>query len=539
MTENIDIDIINNIINDNINDNNDIMNTIDSTEELINISSRLDINFIDNTVDNTVDNTIDDNEVNTIDNTVEKNEVITIDNQLKNVINDFIEDEYSNISNLSIITNLSNMSKLSNLSNLSNKSIINNSDKYSDKYSDSNSDILEIFIKKENKENKDEITNNLTDTILQWDSLKPIINTKVIKTHDIPIKMPNINSNIINSMSDMPNMTNMPSMPDTPINFDIENTNITFTSANLNEIKSLATLNNTNTNSDNLSSINSSSEVNYTNIAQKQHQLDTTKVLKHIRGAKKKHKHKDDNELDDVDYLYNKIQDYMRYMQINRNNYILLIVKAMEIIENSHNANEIDKKNTVIKAINRIVLIDLNLSDFDQTLFLSSLNNIIEIIVICSKTNKYNSNTNDKFNNDDLILASSGQIVHSLIDRITTIIIKKQYNADKLFVNISTITNILMILVNKYNYINSIEKKFIVIQAFTIFINDKLEYIIDLNKEKKRNLILSLDSLPFIIDLLSSLQNGKYRINRKLINMVNTTSFKKKFCWFSKKNNDD
>ena len=33
-----------------------------------------------------------------------------------------------------------------------------------------------------------------------------------------------------------------------------------------------------------------------------------------------------------------------------------------------------------------------------------------------------------------------------------------------------------MIMVNKYNYINNIEKKTIVIQAFTIFINEKLEY---------------------------------------------------------------
>ena len=267
-------------------------------------------------------------------------------------------------------------------------------------------------------------------------------------------------------------------------------------------------------------------------------------VLKHIRGTKKKQRNKDDNDLDEVDYLYNKLQDYIRYMCINRYNYILIIVKAMEIIDNNTNTNEIDKKTTVTKALNRIVLVDLKLSDFDQSLFLSSLNNIIEIIIICSKINninKYSSKTirDNKTNDDSFVLASSGQIIHSLIDKITTIVIKKQYNADKLFVNICTVTDILMILVNKYNYINSIEKKTIVIQAFTIFITEKLEYIIDLAKDKKQNLILALDSIPFIIDLFIALQNGKYKINRKAIKLTTKTSFFRRLCCCSKKNNND
>ena len=309
----------------------------------------------------------------------------------------------------------------------------------------------------------------------------------------------------------------------------------------LNEIK-LFKSNIKQNNIDNLSSLNSESEVNYTTIAIKQKPLDCSKILKNIRGAKHKNKHKDDNELDEVDYLYNKLQDYMRYMTINRCNYILLIVKAMEIIDNSYHSYSynisIYKKNTVTKALNRIVLIDLNLSDDDKTLILSSLHNIIEIIIICSKTNsinKYNSKNHIyKYNNDELVFASTGQIIHSLIDKIITIIIKKKYNVDKLFVNICTITDILMIMANKYNYINSIEKKIIVIQAFTIFINEKLEYIIDLSKEKKNNLILALDSIPFIIDLLNALQNGNYKINRKKNNdNTNKTSFFRSLCCFT------
>ena len=319
-------------------------------------------------------------------------------------------------------------------------------------------------------------------------------------------------------------------------NIEIPIPNVTFTSEDLNEIKSFTTnLSNKNKNFENLSSINSGSEISYTTIAKSQLPLEITKISKHIRGVKKtnKNKNKNENELDEVDYLYNKIQDYIRYMNIDRCNYILVIVKAIEIIENYHNETEFDKKSTVIKALNRIVLIDLNLSEFDQLLFLSSINNIIEIIILCSKNNKncYKNNNEVKHNDDDFILASTGQIIHSLIDKITTIVIKKQYNADKLFVNICTITDILMILVNKYNYITSIEKKIIVIQSFTKFITEKLEYIIDLNKEKKQNLLYALNSVPILIDLFIALKNGKYKINRKTINMeLKDSHFKNLFC---------
>ena len=441
----------------------------------------------------------------TIDNAIEN----TIDNAIDNAIDNTPEDD--------------NKSETSNISNLSSKLIIDN---------------ISSSIRDEFTQNKPTISivNYLNNTLSSWDSNINISNLSNILNSDsnkiIELGLDNINN------VEIPNA----------------NPNVTFSSYDINEIKSYTELhnniNNSNinsgnkyNNSDNLSSINSGSEISYTAIANKQLPLDNSKKPKHIRGTKKKNKSKDDNELDDIDYLYNKIQDYMRYMTINRFNYILLIVKAMEIIENSNNANDIDKKTTVTKALNRIVLIDLNLSDFDQGLFLASLNNIIEIIIICSKVNSNNSKysskiNNDKNNNEDLILASSGQIIHSLIDKITTIVIKKQYNADKLFVNICTITDILMILVNKYNYINSIEKKIIVIQAFTIFINEKLEYIIDLTKEKKKNLILALDSIPFIIDLFISLQNGKYKINRKMINMVNKQScFRRLFC--GSKHNDD
>ena len=404
------------------------------------------------------------------------------------------------------------------------------------------------------------ISNNILDKSTIEDKVEDKIEDKIEdniedKVEDnIEDKVEDKNELIINYLNDT--LSNFEKQNEKSKAYINTNANVTFTNSELNDIKSysingingITNFNNDNDN-DNLSSINSESDINYINSAKKQKPIEIIKINKNIicsKNKKNKNKniHNDASELDEIDYLYNKLQDYIRYMKIDRTNYIIIIAKSMEYIENYHTTNEIDKKATVIKALTRIVNIDLYISNFDKKLFLLSMNNIIEIIIICSKINKkqiikdesinyesinYESinyeNVRNDFNNNELVFASSGQIIHSLIDKLTTIIIKKQYNADKLFVNICTITDILMILVNKNIYLINIEKKNIIIQAFTKFVVEKIEYLIDLDKIKKNELIFALESVPVIIDLLISLQNGKFKINNKT-NKTNKTKHK-------------
>ena len=187
-------------------------------------------------------------------------------------------------------------------------------------------------------------------------------------------------------------------------------------------------------------------------------------------------------------------------------------------------------------------MIDLTLSEYDQFLFLSTISNIIDMIIICSKAKSYKSKllkkklVNIQYNIDDSGVANAGLIIHSLVDKITTIVIKKQYRADKLCVNMCTLTDILMIIVNKYTYLTNIEKKMIVLQALDKFIRERLEFIIDLPVDKKENLINSIDAIPITIDLFIALQNGTYNINRKVI--IQDTN-KKWYSFFQKKKKKD
>ena len=103
----------------------------------------------------------------------------------------------------------------------------------------------------------------------------------------------------------------------------------------------------------------------------------------------------------------------------------------------------------------------------------------------------------------------------SLVDKLTTIVIKKHYCLDKIFVNIGTLTNIVMILVDKFNYLSGIEKKMVVLQVIDNFIKEKIQCIFDITEDKKEEFILLLDTVQITIDLFITLQKGKYKINMK------------------------
>jgi hypothetical protein len=259
-------------------------------------------------------------------------------------------------------------------------------------------------------------------------------------------------------------------------------------------------------------------------------------VNRAIRASKTK-SNKKIIELDEIDYLHNKLQDYIRNMPINKNNFCLVLVKAMEIIENYKDSDVKNKKITVEKALQRLIMIDLDLSDFDQKFILASIPNLIDIIILCSKsrthTNEKRNFSDQNHNIDETILANNGQIIFSLIDKTSTIIIKKQYNADRLFVNIGTLLYLMMILVDKFQYLTGCEKKNIVIESFNLLIKNKLEYLIDLPKDKKRDILETIEVIPLLIDLFITLQKGRYRINRKQYNKklhhANTGWFNKLF----------
>ena len=342
------------------------------------------------------------------------------------------------------------------------------------------------------------ISNSIIDTDLNIQRQAEQIVTPDISTAIDNIDMSNINNTMV--IDSIPNV----------LQNTINNNCVKFKSMNLNEIKT----NDEFINDLNINSNPSESEFSYTHNILSPHDKYEFKPTKHIRATKSQKK---SEGIDAIDYVYNKLQDFIRYMIINKTNYSIVICKAIEITENYNETKiTISKKDICTKALNRLISLDLSLSPFDKHLFIDTISNLIDLMIECSKNTNTNTNTNTNINTtNDVILAKSGQIIHSLIDKLTTIVIKKHYCIEKILVNIATLTNILMILVEKYIYLSGIEKKIIIIQSITNFIKDRLKFIMEISDDNINVLNLSLEPVPLLIDLFISLKKGKFKINTK------------------------
>lgn len=279
---------------------------------------------------------------------------------------------------------------------------------------------------------------------------------------------------------------------------------------------------------DHLSNTNTLSEISYINKIKKSNFM-TNKTFKHIQQIKPNKKNKN-FELDQIDTVYNKLQDYIRNMNIDRTNYILLITKCVEIIDNLNNVTDNDRKQLAIKSINRIITVDLNLSAFDNNYIIENIDNSIELIITASKYKIKNSQSQKTIeDNDTIVYANAGQIIPSILDKIITIILKRRYTVEKIYTNLGTIVYILILFCEQYPYLNGVEKKNIVIQTMEQLIHIRIEYILKLTPEQKQELIQGLDSISYITDTLIALQKGKYKINRKNI-IPNKKSFINFLC---------
>ena len=368
----------------------------------------------------------------------------------------------------------------------------------------------------DNDDNNDNDNDDVNNDIVNNDVIIDIVNNDD-NDNDDNDDNDNDDNDIVNNDDDDNDDNKLQKITNHIYNFNKEKleipSKVTFTNISLNDITEINKFNNPL----NMSSTQSNSEFSYTKNINSIHKYNSSNnfIKKNIKlnNIKTKHISKQD-ETDDLDYLYNKLQDYCRYMIINRKNYIIVICKAIEIIENYKDIKKnIHKKDLVIKAINRLIVLDLHLCVFDKKIFILTISNLIDLIINFTKIkiNQNDKNQNNTIN--ELILAKPGQIVCSLVDKLTTIIIKKNYCLDKIFINIGTVINIVMILVDKYNYLPGVEKKIIVLQVIDNFIKEKIQCIFEITEDKREEFILLLDTVQITIDLFITLKKGKYNIN--------------------------
>jgi len=163
-----------------------------------------------------------------------------------------------------------------------------------------------------------------------------------------------------------------------------------------------------------------------------------------------------------------------------------------------------EKRQLILDVCNKFLEQDFVMSTEDKICGRMTINSIIDTIMntnlkktLYTKKNKIKDNV------------SPGIIIDSIVDKIETIIVNKQYSIDDVISNISSIVGMVVAFVEKYNNLDGIEKKNIVVQALTRFLKDRLPKIVDITSEMKIILDITITTLPTIIDTIVAISRGK------------------------------
>lgn len=196
-----------------------------------------------------------------------------------------------------------------------------------------------------------------------------------------------------------------------------------------------------------------------------------------------------------VEEITNTILELIKYWDENKINFVLIIAKIMEIVENYNNLSGNDKKIICILSATKI-LKKISNDKNEEYILLSLLPNTIEIIINLTKNKKQRKN-NIKIDNDD----------------IEEILLKKLIKEDtndikEILIIILTLINI----IDEYQYIDIIKRKEILVKTIRKYYNkmDKSE----MNENNKLILNYVMINLEKIIDYMVLSKQGKYIINK-------------------------
>jgi len=207
-----------------------------------------------------------------------------------------------------------------------------------------------------------------------------------------------------------------------------------------------------------------------------------------------------------VDSIYDKVKDILRGFELKIDNIGFLVQKVFETVRGTKLVEKTidEKRQLILDVCNKFFEIDFVMSVEDKICVGMTINSIIDTIM---NTNLKKALQTKKNKIKETV--SPGIIIDSIVDKIETIIVNKQYSLDDVISNISSIVGMVVAFVEKYNNLDGIEKKNIVIQALTRFLKERLPKIVDITSEMKIILDITITTLPTIIDTIVAISRGK------------------------------
>lgn len=206
---------------------------------------------------------------------------------------------------------------------------------------------------------------------------------------------------------------------------------------------------------------------------------------------------------------------------IDKKNFFLVVVKAVEFVDSAKNLTSEEKKLVVINVLKEFIK-DLELDDdLERELLDKSLDSIIETIIDASRNKfKFKKKKGKKVDKKSVLI-----IVNELVEKMVDMTKKGEIDAIIMTANIASLVGTLIELISDYPYLSKMEQKHVIEQAILKFIRDELPKLIELNPNDKAILDIAKYIVPQVVD-------GIFAINDKefFINIKNNEFIKKYLC---------
>lgn len=216
-----------------------------------------------------------------------------------------------------------------------------------------------------------------------------------------------------------------------------------------------------------------------------------------------------------ADVIYKLLSDKIDSLDITNHNFILLVVKCMEQVEDLSKTATFktlagtDKYNMTAMILNRLVDDVPGLSEDGKLHLRNLVPGLIETVIDASKGNL--SKTKKKVKS--MVSTDLKEIVSNLYTQLENMIQKENYSADYVINNMAVVISMVSSGVNKYKHLAGVEKKAIVLRTVKQLSSNLDKLFPDMSQSLKDTATAAQEMLPDLVDMLVSLNQHKFRIN--------------------------
>lgn len=219
--------------------------------------------------------------------------------------------------------------------------------------------------------------------------------------------------------------------------------------------------------------------------------------------------------------LHKVLKEIYKDLIIDKKNFFLVVVKAVELVDSAKDLTGKEKKMVVVNVLKEFIK-DLDLDDdLEKELLDKSLDSIIETIIDASRNKfKFKKKKGKKVDKKSVLV-----IVNELVEKMVDMTKKGDIDVIVMTANIASLVGTLIEVVSNYPYLSKMEQKHVIEQAILKFIRDELPKLIELNPDDKAIIDIAKYIVPQAVDAVFAINDKEFFINIK-----NNEFIKKYLC---------